>query len=276
VDFDRIRSAWQAVLKRLESISRTAWLMVTAIQPLAYETDTEVLTLGFAGPQDVTRFKGPTPGPGPSDHLRTAIEQELGVKVKYKPAPLPPAAAAVPSTAAPATPASEPAPRPSALSSSPVTEWAVAPIPKGNETPQTPLPVDDEPAEVESAASAPQPPVDGRVSDDEPPLPDDDQAPDEDEPPYDPSDEPGPGGYGAAPASASAPSAPAASAVVSTPTPQESQAAARLAPQAPVVTARSVAPEGIQRYGEAVIRQVLGATFVREEPYEPPTATRFS
>ncbi|HVL61638.1 MAG TPA: hypothetical protein VM430_09565 [Microbacterium sp.] len=29
-----------------------------------------------------------------------------------------------------------------------------------------------------------------------------------------------------------------------------------------------------QRYGEAVVRQVLGATFVREEPYEPPT--RFS
>jgi DNA polymerase-3 subunit gamma/tau len=31
---------------------------------------------------------------------------------------------------------------------------------------------------------------------------------------------------------------------------------------------------GVQRYGEAVVRQVLGATFVREEPYEPPT--RFS
>lgn len=286
VDFDRIRSAWPTVLTRLETISRTAWLMVTTIQPLDYETTTEVLTLGFAGPQDVTRFKGPTPGPGPSDHLRTAIEQELGVKVKYKPAPLPPVGATAPPAGAPATPpapASEPAPRPSALSSSPVTEWAVAPIPKGNETPQTPLPVDDEPAEVESAASAPQPPVDGRVSDDEPPLPDDDEAPYEDEPPYDPSDEPGPAGYSAAPASASAPSsatspsaasapsAPAASAVVSAPTPQASAA-----PQAPVVTARSAVPDGIQRYGEAVIRQVLGATFVREEPYEPPTATRFS
>src|SRR5690606_25366586 len=28
---------------------------------------------------------------------------------------------------------------------------------------------------------------------------------------------------------------------------------------------------GVERYGEAVVRQVLGATFVREEPYEPPT-----
>ena len=31
---------------------------------------------------------------------------------------------------------------------------------------------------------------------------------------------------------------------------------------------------GAQKYGEAVVRQVLGARFVREEPYQPPT--RFS
>jgi DNA polymerase-3 subunit gamma/tau len=42
-------------------------------------------------------------------------------------------------------------------------------------------------------------------------------------------------------------------------------------PLTPVVTTRN---GGVQRYGEAVVRQVLGATFVREEPYEPPT--RFS
>ncbi|MGF6821906.1 DNA polymerase-3 subunit gamma/tau [Microbacterium sp. ZKA21] len=275
VDFDRIRAAWPAVLTRLEGISRSAWLMVTTIQPLAYASDSEVLTLGFVSPQDVPRFKGPTPGPGPSDHLRTAIEQELGVKVKYKPAPLP--AGGAPAPAAAPAPASQRAPRPSALSSSPVTEWAVAPIPQGNETPQTPLPVDDEPTEVESAASAPQPPVDGRVSDDEPPLPGDDDAPDEDEPPYDPSDHGA--AYPAAPATASAPSpstAPASPASAPVSRAAAPAAQTRPAPQAPVVTARSAAPEGIQRYGEAVVRQVLGATFVREEPYEPPTATRFS
>jgi len=42
-------------------------------------------------------------------------------------------------------------------------------------------------------------------------------------------------------------------------------------PIAPVVRARN---DGVQRYGEAVVRQMLGATFVGEEPYEPPT--RFS
>ncbi|MGO4681069.1 DNA polymerase III subunit gamma and tau [Microbacterium sp. 2MCAF23] len=92
VDIDRIRTAWSAVLGRLEKISRGSWLVVTAVQPLAYDTETEVLTLGFPGPNDVARFKGTAPGNGPSDHLRTAIEGELSVKVKYLPAPLPEAA----------------------------------------------------------------------------------------------------------------------------------------------------------------------------------------
>ncbi|WP_019181595.1 hypothetical protein [Microbacterium yannicii] len=42
-------------------------------------------------------------------------------------------------------------------------------------------------------------------------------------------------------------------------------------PLTPVTTMRT---GGVQRYGEAVVRQMLGATFLREEPYEPPT--RFS
>ncbi|WP_194763796.1 hypothetical protein, partial [Microbacterium sp. UFMG61] len=49
--------------------------------------------------------------------------------------------------------------------------------------------------------------------------------------------------------------------------------ATKAAPAAPTITERTPAG-GVQRYGEAVIRQVLGATFLREEPYEPPT--RFS
>jgi DNA polymerase-3 subunit gamma/tau len=42
----------------------------------------------------------------------------------------------------------------------------------------------------------------------------------------------------------------------------------------PLARAVPTRGDGVQRYGEAVVRQVLGATFVREEPYEPPT--RFS
>jgi DNA polymerase-3 subunit gamma/tau len=141
--------------------------------------------------------------------------------------------------------------------------------------------VDEEPAEVESAASAPVPPVDGTVDRDEPPLPGDDEAPDIDEPPYDPH-------YDAAPpdtgnrmpvAQAAVRQAPRAQATQASPQTAPAHqtapasAAQRSAPKAaaPVVTSRSSAPDGVERRGEAVIRQVLGATFVREEPYEPQT-----
>ncbi|MBP5803929.1 DNA polymerase III subunit gamma and tau [Microbacterium maritypicum] len=279
VTFERVRAAWPAVLMRLESISRTSWLLATAVQPLAYVTETEVLTLGFTSQHDVAKFKGTTPGSGPSDHLRSAIENELGVRVKYLPAPMPaggaPRQPASSGSSAPAdsAPASEPAsagsPRPQVrgASASSVTEWAVAPIPTAQEepsrdvpAPSAPLPVDDEPEEVEAAASAPVPPSDGVVDRDEPPLPGDDDAPAyDDEPPYDPSYEP------PAEPSVSRPSPPERSA-------PQTQRTAVAAP--PVVIERSPSVGGVQRYGEAVIRQVLGATFLREEPYEPPT--RFS
>jgi len=63
---------------------------------------------------------------------------------------------------------------------------------------------------------------------------------------------------------------PAGAASVDLPVPQ-AIVPPRAAP--PVEPARGVHGRG-QRYGEAVVRQVLGANFVREEPYEPPT--RFS
>ena len=262
------------MLTRLEGISRTSWLLATAVQPLAYVTDTEVLTLGFTSQHDVAKFKGTTPGSGPSDHLRSAIENELGIRVKYVPAPMPaggaPRQPAASGSSAPAdsAPASEPAsagpPRSQVrgASASSVTEWAVAPIPTTRAEPSSPspasvspLPVDEEPEEVEAAASAPVPPSDGVIDRDEPPLPGDDEAPAfDDEPPYDPSYEP-PMPRQAAPERQA---------------PQVQRAAA--AP--PVVIERAPTVGGVQRYGEAVIRQVLGATFVREEPYEPPT--RFS
>ncbi|CAH0195045.1 MULTISPECIES: DNA polymerase III subunit gamma and tau [unclassified Microbacterium] len=258
VDIDRIRAVWPAVLTRLESVSRTSWLLVTAVQPLDFESDTDVLTVGFASQQDLAKFKGQTPGSGASDHLRAAIEQELGVKVKYRPAQIPPAALSEAAAPAPVRTA-PPAPKPQAAPAAPVTDWAVAAIPAdapadlpapAESAPQPQFPVDDEPAEVE--ASAPVAPQDGLVDRDEPPLPGDDEAPPpDDEPPYEP------------PRQAAEASPRGATPQAQTPV---SQAPARMAP---AVTER--APGGVQRYGEAVIRQVLGATFVREEPYEPPT-----
>jgi DNA polymerase-3 subunit gamma/tau len=175
-------------------------------------------------------------------------------------------APAGPRASAPAAPrASAPAaPRPSGSSAAPaaaapVTEWAVAPIPSDADAPPpdpgpaafpvvTPgqFAVDDEP---EDAAAAVQP----RVATLAPPregdvLPrsdvalsierDDDDAEDEDD----------------------------TDAVADAPVPPTVAP-----PLTPVTRTRN---GGVQRYGEAVVRQMLGARFVREEPYEPPT--RFS
>jgi len=167
--------------------------------------------------------------------------------------------ASAPSAPAPRSAASAPASRAPAAAA-PVTDWAVAPIPSDDDAPPPdPGPaampsmgqfaVDDEPEEAARARVAtlarPQDaPHDGDV------LPRADLAPvverdDELEDDVD-LDESG---------------APVDAPVPPTVAP----------PIAPVVRARN---DGVQRYGEAVVRQMLGATFVGEEPYEPPT--RFS
>ncbi|AXL12906.1 DNA polymerase III subunit gamma/tau [Microbacterium foliorum] len=312
VSFEDLTAAWPAILKRLEDVSRTSWLLATAVQPLAFVAETEVLTLGFASQHDVAKFKGTTPGSGPSDHLRSAIEQQLGVRVKYLPAPMPasgaPRQSATPAAGRPSAdaPASEPAsarpPRAqtSAASTGPVTEWAVAAIPASVDAvpaapaartsaavaaPATPAdeaaPADHIPSDAPAAPAAPAadaaaPTIGDSRPGDEPPYPVDDEPPYfDDEPPYDPSYEPAPGAPSPARAQDSAPASPRSATTSDAPvqvagSPVRTVAAA--AP-APVITERAPGG-GVQRYGEAVIRQVLGATFVREEPYEPPT--RFS
>ncbi|MGF3055905.1 DNA polymerase III subunit gamma and tau [Microbacterium sp. YY-01] len=326
VTIDTVHAAWQSVLGRLEQISRASWLVATGVEPLAYDTGEAILTLGFHSPSDVERFRGASVAEGPSEHLRQAIEAELGVRVKYRPAPLPartenvatqqsstqppttppssgspsaasPSAAsrdATPPNAAQSTPAqqaptvqSAPQPRPSASAAAPVTDWAVASIPSSepaspstpdNSLPATPdatrspapasapasLPVDDEPADAEAmpASGWYQPPTDGEVSDDEPP-------PYDDEPPYPDDDR-----YATPPAAPAQASDSAASGTPSAVAPAQAVPTQAAPVQAPAAAARRSSAGGVQRYGEAVIRQVLGATFVREEPYEPPA--RFS
>ncbi|MBW9095467.1 DNA polymerase III subunit gamma and tau [Microbacterium jejuense] len=167
--------------------------------------------------------------------------------------PAPRAAASAPS-----------APRASAAAA-PVTDWAVAPIPSDDEAPPPdPGPaampsmgqfaVDDEPddaarARVATLAPPQQAPHDGDVlprTDLEPAVDRDEEIDDDTD-----LDESG------APVEAPLPPTVAPPLV----RPRNDSAAA-------------TSNNGIQRYGEAVVRQMLGATFVGEEPYEPPT--RFS
>ncbi|WP_434810022.1 DNA polymerase III subunit gamma and tau [Microbacterium sp. bgisy189] len=302
VTLEQVRAAWPEILKQLEPISRSSWMLATGARAVAYSDD-DVLTLAFGTQSDVAAFKKLAAGKGPSEDLRGAIRSVLGVRVKYvarhepsdaastrepggtaapsddvppdpDPAPYEPSDSDPydpgPSEPAPERPASGPAggaparpaapqrgPAPTAQPTSqresapaqtaPVTEWAVAAIPADEPGASAQFAVDDEP---EEAATVPvrtlTAPRDGDVITGPAAVadhrPDDDGDEEEDEiPPVD----------GDAPLPPTAPVA--VERAVSTP------------------SGRTARPGGIERVGEAVVRQVLDARFVREEPHTPPT-----
>ncbi|WOQ70228.1 DNA polymerase III subunit gamma and tau [Microbacterium limosum] len=288
----RVRDSWPEILGVLETISRSSWLIASNARVVAY--DDEVLTLAFQSQGDVAKFRELKAGSGASEDLRQAIDRVLGVRVKFlargegPSSPPPPAddsppddeppydeepprdrpsGERAPRQAPPAAPpprASRP-PQGSAAPAAPVTEWAVATIPAGEgpapdpSAGYAPFPVDDDPEEAVAAAAfvATIPAVrEGEV------LADDDAAPVDDDP-VDDVDTLGPAGAGG--------SAP----VVAAPTQAPTAAMRAVAPDArPHRPASALRSDGIDRYGEAVVRQILGARFVREERYEPPA--RFS
>ena len=280
LSLSNVTEAWPRILERLESISRTSWMLASGAEPIGFADD--VLTLAFRSASDVASFKKLAAGKGPSEDLRGAIQQVLGIRVKYvakhDPAPRgrdakddgsgPGASGASRSDAPDPDRAAEPprggpgadrrpaqptaasgrdagsgsdsgarAPVRASAAAAPVTEWAVAPIP-GGDAPAAQLAVDDEPEEVSAA------PIRTLTLEREGDVLTDAEAPltaeeEEELPPPAPVDAPIP-------------------------------------PRAPVAVERpapSTPPRrnGIERVGEAVVRQMLGATFVREEPYTPPT-----
>ena len=281
----QVRDAWPEILQRLEPVSRSSWMIAVDATPVAFADD--VLTLSFRTQADVAAFKKLAAGKGPSEDLRGAIREVLGIRVKYVARFDADATAEPPASGSPTPPADGPradggssgatrsdggerprsTPTIASSAAAPVTEWAVARIPS-DPAPQASAP--SAPAGGATAASVlatAAPAAVGLAVDEEPEdataepvrtltiprdgtvLPatteythTDDDAPDEDEFPPPLDDAP-------------------------------------LPPRAPVAVERPAPPRaprsgGIERVGEAVVRQVLGATFVREEPYTPPT--RFS
>jgi len=269
-----VRDAWTEVLARLETIDRTSWLVASSARVVSLEGD--VLTLAFTSQTDLAAFKKRTAGAGPSEDLRQAISGVLGIRVKYiaryegdgpadgASAPEPPAprggVAATPPSRTSGSERPTPA-RASAAAAASVTDWAVAPIPGDDEAPSgveasaapravvappAPQPiapepvapaqfaVDDEPEDAVPTPDRDLPPRDGDV------LPPTATTPsvavDEDDDVDDEFDTDA--GVGAPP-------------VIAPPTPR-------------VAT-------GPERYGEAVVRQLLDARFVGEEPYSAPT-----
>jgi DNA polymerase-3 subunit gamma/tau len=115
-------------------------------------------------------------------------------------------------------------------------------------------------------ATATAPPID------EEPPPFDDDVPPETEPPFDPYESYSP------PASAPASTSPtSASAGFAQQAPAQAQAQSQPQRQAPARAqsqAKAPAFGEKQRYGESVVREILGATFLEEQPYNPAQRER--
>jgi DNA polymerase-3 subunit gamma/tau len=253
---ERVRAAWPAVLEAVQQHRRSSWTIVFATTPAALDDD--VLTIAFTSEADAAAFKKRTaPDDSVSEHVRAAIQQVLGVRVKF----MTRVDAAPDAPAAPAAPA-PPAPKPAAAapSAAPVTDWVVAPIPTSSA-----------PADTPSSAVAPSGAVAPTGADASTRA---DRAPRSTEAPHSASS-------GAAAASSASPASasPASSASASPASPASGSPASPASspapePEKPAPAAAAAAPhpaeiDGRQRYGEAVVREVLGATFLAEEPVAP-------
>ncbi|MGZ0713011.1 DNA polymerase III subunit gamma and tau (plasmid) [Coraliomargarita sp. W4R53] len=299
VTLERLRGAWPQVLGALEEISRTSWLLASGAN-VAGLTD-DVLTLTFSSQGDIDKFRKLSAGKGPSEDLRQAIIGAAGLRVKYLAKHLPAAGgSAVTGTGrtepGPASgPSAATPPRPERAESSDASGGLAAEVSAKPALPSAssarPTPSSSAPASAPASAA---PVTEWAVAS----IPSDADAP----PP-----DPGPAAFSAPPAQFAVDDEPEDATVqpplqrvaTATPThqgdvlPSREVESARereededldtdaatgrpvppvvAPPLAPTITSRN---DGVQRYGEAVVRQVLSATFVREEPYESPT--RFS
>jgi DNA polymerase-3 subunit gamma/tau len=81
VTWDSFQAAWPDIKTKLAEISRSAWQVVLPQTPVGF--DGEILDIAFANEHDKTVFKdGGTNSP--SEQLRKAIYEVLGVRVKYR------------------------------------------------------------------------------------------------------------------------------------------------------------------------------------------------
>ena len=130
VTLAQMKAAWQEILRKVESKSMAAWLVAFGLDVIDF--DGEVLTVRFPSQYDLEKFKA---AEGAPDVLRSAIFEEFGVTVKFKPF-LAPAAVAEP-VVAPETKVIEVVPEPVAeVEPEPEVVLEVEPEPE-------PEPVDD-------------------------------------------------------------------------------------------------------------------------------------
>jgi DNA polymerase-3 subunit gamma/tau len=296
VTTQQVKDAWPQILDAVQKAKRSAWMVVFTAQVRSLNGD--VLTLSFPSDNDVASFRQPSSGGalGVSEYLRQAIVDVLGIRVKYiaKTDGAPAAQTGLSAPASPSTTAS-PSDRPAAATSPVIrsrsdqtseasgpsaaavtTEWAVASIPGGGAAsapaPQTTVATPTVPTPTEPASIAAAPYDDVPPPEIEPP--DEPPVPEHDEEGW--AVETGPGLPPRAPeaSTASKPSAPTARATSAAPA-GAAAASAQSRPAASAASSGGRTPtfQQPQRYGESVVREILGATFI-EEQSAPPAGSR--
>ena len=293
VTLQQMRDAWPEILDAVEKAKRSAWLVVYTSHVLDLKGD--VLYLTFVSENDVASFKQQGVGDGVSEYLRRAIVDVLGIRVKFiarvdsaahaathapvsTPAtPAPPAAQPPTQTSArpeqsAASSASTTVARPAkAAESTPTMTWATVSVPDSapdaaegvpggtaSAAVRTPAPSTGAPADLAPAdlAAADLAAADLDPRDIEPPG----EADREPEPEFEPDDSP------------IASTSPPPRASTASPASAHAQSP-QTAPKQP--TRIAVKPElDKRRYGEAVVRELLGASFIEELAVQPRVTPR--
>lgn len=241
VTFDQLVNAWPEVLEAVEKVKRTAWTVVVTARPMGLKDD--VLALAFPSETDANGFRErKAPGDSVSEILRGAIADVLGIRVKF--------IARVDAAARrPAPAGGDRAERP----------------PQPDEPPADPDPARTDSPGPRSAASDPVGPDSARPA----------------APTWDVAPIPGSPSSAEEPSAASAPTEeettpmganlpPQATREPTAPTRAASPTVSAAPPRQPAGTATSPTdPDGPERYGEAVVREVLKARFLEEQPLDP-------
>ena len=76
------KDAWPDILQAVNKQSKSVWMVAFTLQVIDYDATSNVLTLQFLSARDLDTFKGSNNSP---EILRNAIDEILGVTVKFKP-----------------------------------------------------------------------------------------------------------------------------------------------------------------------------------------------
>jgi DNA polymerase-3 subunit gamma/tau len=255
-----VRDSWPEVLESVQKAKRSAWMVVFTAKPLELR-ENGVLVISFPSQKDVDALKQPSsPGEGVGDYLKQAISDLLG----FRPALI---ARVEPTLASPA----------------PVAEPVEAPGRAANPAPSTLQ--DGRPSTGSGTAGGSATATPSGQASSATDVPPDDDAPEPIEPDLEPDVEPSAEhvaapGQPAALESASAVDANGwAVAQIPVSESDSAPASARSARAEAAAAARAKAAEPDtssvkQRYGESVVREILGASFIEEQTIAPRVTPR--